>query len=62
MNAEQELKALKKQVRDFFKAARDQDLWIGAGYDGNFPRTDKCQYGPMAKALLEAVKEEGERA
>ncbi|WP_269929934.1 hypothetical protein [Aminobacter sp. HY435] len=50
-----ELEALKRQVRDFFAAARAQGLWVGAGRDGTKPFTDERQYGPLAKALLTAV-------
>ncbi|WP_287182098.1 hypothetical protein [Mesorhizobium sp.] len=50
------VKGLADQVLDFFKAARDEGLFIGAGRDRRLPNNEESQYGPKAKALLAAAQ------
>ncbi len=60
LSPEDELRSLRRQIREFFQAARDEGLWIGAGRDGSKPLTDASQYGPLSKALLKAAQEDCE--
>lgn len=57
MSEKDEAKELARMVVEFFQAARDQGLYIGAGRDGARIDDEEHQYGPLSKALLKRAKE-----